>query len=87
MKTRPDTTVRPGCGSVRSDEVLTLREFGRRLNLAERALANAQRHGLRSIMFGRVKFVLGSDALDWFRSLADQQASGNGNNGQGGPTP
>ena len=46
MKPRPDTNVpRPGCGSVRSDEVLTLREFGRRLNLAERALADAHAAG------------------------------------------
>jgi len=49
---------------------LTLREFGRRLNLAARALADAQRQGLPTVLFGRVKFVMGSDALEWFRGLA-----------------
>ncbi len=76
-----DTAPRPGGGSVSADEVLTLREFGRRLNLASRALADAQRHGLRAVTFGRVKFVLGSDALAWFRGLAEQQA-GSGDGGK-----
>jgi hypothetical protein len=74
MKPRPATsTPRPGCGYVSAHEILTIREFGRRLNLASRALADAQRQGLHAITFGRVKFVLGSDALAWFRSLAEQQ--------------
>lgn len=78
---RSDSTPRPGSGSVRADEVLTLREFGRRLNLASRALADAQRQGLRAATFGHVKYILGSDALAWFRGLADRQA------GNGGEAP
>jgi hypothetical protein len=42
--------------------------------MASRALADAQRHGLRTILFGRNKYVLGSDALDWFKRLGEQQA-------------
>jgi hypothetical protein len=68
-----------GRGSVRADEVLTLREFGRRLGLASRALCDCQRGGLRTVLCGRVKFVIGADALDYFRRLADAQASGEGN--------
>jgi hypothetical protein len=51
-------------------------EFGRRLGFADKALADAQRAGLRTILFGRCKFVLGSDALDWFRRLGEQQTTG-----------
>jgi hypothetical protein len=79
MKRPPNTIApRPGTGSVAADEVLTLREFGRRLNLASRALCDAQKAGLPTILFGRCKYVLGSDALDWFRGLAERQAGGNG---------
>jgi hypothetical protein len=73
VKARPTNAQPVGCGSVRADEVLTLREFGRRLVLATRALCDAQRGGLKTILVGRVKFVLGSDALDWFRQ---QQGGG-----------
>ena len=64
---------RPTLGSVHSDEVLPLREFGRRMGLASRALADAQRQGLRTVLFGRMKYVLGSDALAWFQGLAERQ--------------
>ena len=49
MKPRPDITTapRPGCGSVRADEVCDATRVRRRLNLAFRALADAQRQGLR----------------------------------------
>jgi hypothetical protein len=70
---RPRPSTAPALGSVSANEILTLREFGRRLNLASRALADAQRQGLRTILFGRCKYVLGCDALAWFQRLADRQ--------------
>ena len=69
-----------GRGSIRADEVLSLRELGRRLGLAKRALCDAQKAGLRTALVGRVKFVVGSHAVEWFQAQAEQQAS----NGQGG---
>jgi hypothetical protein len=72
-----DSTPRTGVGSVSITEVMTLREFGRRLGLAKRACADAQRQGLRTILFGRCKFVLGQDVVAWFRRLAEEQASKN----------
>jgi len=69
-----------GHGSVSAQEVLTLREFGRRLGLAKQALCDAQRAGLKTAIVGRVKFVVGSDAVEWFKLLAERQA------GQGGQT-
>jgi hypothetical protein len=73
---RPQDLPSTGRGSVRGDEVLTLREFGRRLGLGKSALCDAQRQGLRAVLFGRVKFIVGSDALDWFRRLAADHDNG-----------
>ena len=63
----------PQLGSVSASEVMPLREFGRRMGLASRALADVQRKGLRAVTFGRTKYILGSDALAWFAVLAEQQ--------------
>ena len=72
-----------GRGSVSAHEVLTLRELGRRLGLAHKALCDAQRAGLRTALVGRVKFVVGADAVEWFRHQAEQQATDQGQ-GDGG---
>jgi hypothetical protein len=66
---------RPGSGSVSTHEVLTLREFGRRLGLGNKALCDCQRQGLRTILCGRVKFVLGKDALAWFDGIDRKQTN------------
>jgi hypothetical protein len=65
-----DSAPRTGVGSVSFTEVMTLREFGR-----QRACSDAQRRGLRTILFGRTKFVLGQDVIAWFRRLAEEQES------------
>jgi hypothetical protein len=70
---RPTDPPPRSLGSVHRDEAMPLKEFGRRMNLANRALADAQRAGLKTVLFGRVKFVLGSDAIDWFKQLGEQQ--------------
>ena len=70
-----DSAPRTGVGSVSFTEVMTLREFGRRLGLAQQACSDAQHRGLRTILFGRTKFVLGQDVIAWFRRLAEEQES------------
>lgn len=60
-------------GSVRADELMPMREFGRRLGLANKCLCDAQKQGMPTILFGRTKFVLGSDAIDFFKWLGQQQ--------------
>jgi hypothetical protein len=75
MKKPLYTTQTIGRGSVHAGEILTLREFGRRLGLANKALCDAQRAGLKTALVGRVKFVIGADALDWFGKMAEQQAA------------
>ena len=73
MKRPLDKPAQRACGSIRADEVVSMAEFGRRLGFAHKALADAQRAGLRTIFFGRCKFVLGSDAIAFFQRLAEQQ--------------
>ena len=65
----------PARGSVRADELMPLREFGRRLGLASRSLQDAQRRGLRTVLFGRTKYILGRDAIHFFDELADGTAT------------
>jgi len=56
-----------GYGSIRADEVLPLREAARRLGWARKTVAHAQRDGLRTVAFGRMKYVLGEDVIAFFR--------------------
>ncbi len=65
----------PGPRSISAHEVTTLREFGRRLNLGKQALCDAQRHGLPTVTVGRVKFVVGAQAVAWFTAQAQQQGA------------
>ena len=74
MKRPADKAPTIGRGSVSANEVITLRECGRRLGFASRALCDFQRQGMRTILAGRVKLVLGSDLLDFFQRLAERQA-------------
>ncbi len=78
MKKPLDKAPTTGRGSVRADEILTMREAGRRLGFASRALCDFQRQGLRTILAGRIKLVLGRDLLDFFATLADAQAEPGG---------
>ena len=80
MKPRPTDPPARQLGSIHRDEAYPLPVFGSRMNLGTRALADAQKKGLRTIMFGRNKYVLGSDAIAWLQSLA-QQAQQQGGDG------
>lgn len=86
MRPRPDAPA-PLRGFVRADEVGLYSEVARRLGLCAKSRRAAKRAGLRTIRFGRWEYVLGADVLDFFRRLAERQAS-DGNqagNGDGGP--
>lgn len=75
MKRPLDTTQAVGRGSVSAGEILTLREFGRRLGLANKALCDAQKAGLKTATVGVRKYVVGSQAVAWFAQQAEQQAN------------
>ncbi len=70
-------------GVARDGEVYRLAELQRRMGWGAHALRQARVAGLRLISFGREKFVLGSDVIQFFQRLGDRQA-GNGDQGQGG---
>jgi hypothetical protein len=72
----------PAPGVVNQFEVYRLKELARRLGWHEHALRQARAAGLPMIVFGREKFILGSDVLDFFRRLADRQAAGNSAEGE-----
>ena len=78
---RHEREPRPGSGavgSIQAGEVLTLREFRRRLAWGDHAVRMARKAGLRLIPWGREKYVLGDDVLEFFKRLAEQQPNPNG---------
>lgn len=72
---RDETTVR---GSIRSDELLDLRTFGRRLGLGDRALCDLQKDGLQTVVFGRRKYLIGRWVIEHAERKVRQQTNGKG---------
>ena len=72
---RPDKSSTIGYGSIQANEILPLREAARRLGWEQKTIRRAQREGLRTIMFGRFKYVRGEDVHAFFDRLADEQAA------------
>ncbi len=58
---------------IRADECYPLDEFARRLRWKKHSIRQAQRMGLRTILFGSRLYVLGSDGLKFFELLATRQ--------------
>jgi hypothetical protein len=83
MKPPADKAPLPSRGSIRADEVLLYSEAARRLGWCTKSRRFAKQRGLRVIRFGRWEFVLGSDVLDFFRKLAEQQAASSEQGGIG----
>ncbi|KKN36558.1 hypothetical protein LCGC14_0772270 [marine sediment metagenome] len=70
MNTRERTHPSPdGFGSIHANEILPLREVARRLGWGQKTIRSAQKAGLRAIEFGRLKYCLGVDVIEWFDSL------------------
>ena len=69
----PAATDRQAAGEVRADTLYTAVEFRRRLGWGLKSYRHAKRKGLRTIKFARSEFVLGSDILEFFVRLAEQQ--------------
>jgi hypothetical protein len=61
-------------GSIRADEVLPLQEFCRRLRIGQKTWRSMKAAGLRSCEFGRQRYIVGRDALNFFTTLAERQA-------------
>jgi hypothetical protein len=78
MKTPPHKPAKRAPAVIRSGEVYSLAELRRRLQWQEHAVRQARAAGLRLVTFGRQKFVLGSDVLLFFRTLAERREAEKG---------
>jgi len=63
-------------GEIRSDCLYRLAELKRRLAWGEHAVRQARKAGLRLRRFGREKYALGQDVLDFFKRLDDDMDGG-----------
>jgi len=59
-------------GSIHADEAMPLRELSRRFGWGRQQQADAIKAGLRAVVIGRQKFVVGRDVLMFFENLAQQ---------------
>lgn len=55
-------------GVVRPDELYTFEEAANRLDQGRQTIRNAFQEGLPFIFFGRCKYILGSDLIDFLKS-------------------
>ena len=74
MKPRPtDPAQRSGYGSISIGEALPVREVGRRLGWGSKTIAQAQRDGLRTTLYGRIRYTTGQAVLDFITGLMAKQ--------------
>jgi hypothetical protein len=59
-------------GSVRADELMPSEEFRRRMGLGVKAWRQLLARGLPAVAAGKQRFVIGSDALHFFRRMAEK---------------
>ena len=69
----PVTSATPGPSSIRIDEALTKTEFLHRLKIGNTSWNTMRAAGLRSVLIGRQRYVLGADALAFFTKMAERQ--------------
>jgi hypothetical protein len=58
----------PALGSVRRDEVLPLREAGKRLGWNRASITNARRDGLRTVRYGQYLLTTGEAIYEFIES-------------------
>jgi hypothetical protein len=75
---RPTTIPRPALSPILADAVYSKRVLCNALGWEHRTFRNAAKAGLRIIAFGKQRFILGRDVLDFFLRLAEQQSNGEG---------
>jgi hypothetical protein len=60
-----------GYGSIRDDETLPVREAARRLGWGAKTTRAAQSAGLRTVLWGRMRYTTGVWLRQFFEGLAD----------------
>lgn len=71
-----------GRGSITADEILPLSIVATRLGWGQRTIRRAQRDGLITIPYARMKYCLGADVLDFFRQRANSKLRADGHGGE-----
>jgi hypothetical protein len=67
---QPRQTARPP-GVIEPTGIYTLAEVMKRLNWGQKTARQAQRDGLRTVLYGRVKYVTGEAVVDFFKRLEE----------------
>mgnify|MGYP006935529561 FL=1 len=60
---------RSGAGVIRPEEVYTLEECAVRLEQGSRTIREACNKGLASMFFGKWKYILGSDLIEFLKQF------------------
>ena len=79
---RPAPAPRPAQLPIHADAVYSKRLLCSSLQWEHRTFRHAVKDGLRIIAFGKQRFILGRDVLDFFQRLAEQQATEQGGSNQ-----
>ncbi|MBN2577638.1 MAG: hypothetical protein JXB10_01425 [Pirellulales bacterium] len=74
MNSPPDRTA--GLAPIRADEIYAWSLFKRRMGLCQKSARALVTGGLRQVVAGKRRFVLGADVLEFFRRLAEGQDRG-----------
>ena len=83
VKARPHKPAKRSPAVIRAGVVYSWQEAQRRLDWKEHAARQARVKGLRLIVFGCKKYVLGDDILSFFKRLADSQTHSGSVSGEG----
>jgi hypothetical protein len=75
---RPTTTPRPTQSPILADAIYSKRLLCASLQWEHRTFRHAVQEGLQIIAFGKQRFILGRDVLDFFTRLAERQSNGEG---------
>jgi hypothetical protein len=59
----------PSPGPISALEVYPISEAARRLGWGRKTMTRAQRQGLKTVMFGRQKYVRGESIIQFFKEL------------------
>ena len=83
QQARPKSEVNNTTGVIRADEIYVAEEYYRRMRWRKHSIRQAKRLGLPTIRYGSRDYIIGADAIEWFRRLGSQQREAEQANGNG----
>jgi hypothetical protein len=73
MTRKPSRPSPDGYGSIHDHEVLPVREAARRLGWGAKTTRAAQEDGLRTVLYGRMRYTTGRWIREFIEELAERQ--------------